>query len=69
MQIAAAVTGFGSNRILVDSLFVGDCESCEPMHFSGDVDGDGDVDFTDFSVLAGNFTGAIRPPAPPATGG
>ena len=25
----------------------------------GDVDGDGDVDFTDFSVLSGNFTGTL----------
>ena len=27
----------------------------------GDFDGDGDVDFTDFSVLSGNFTGTLEP--------
>ena len=31
----------------------------------GDIDGDGDVDFTDFSILAGNFTGTLEP----STGG
>jgi hypothetical protein len=35
-----------------------------PMPISGllgDIDGDGDVDFTDFSALAGNFTGTVAP--------
>lgn len=29
----------------------------------GDTDGDGDVDFTDFSVLAFEFSGTITAPA------
>lgn len=28
----------------------------------GDIDGDGDVDFADFSILSGHFTGTITPP-------
>ena len=35
----------------------------------GDLDGDCDVDFGDFSTLAANFTGTITPPAPPGTAG
>jgi len=29
----------------------------------GDIDGDGDIDFTDFSTLAGHFTGTLSPSA------
>jgi len=35
----------------------------------GDTDHDGDVEFVEFSSLAGNFTGNITPPAPRSTGG
>jgi len=61
--------GFGPNRILMDNLFVGDCDDCVLPPLPGDLDGDGDVDFGDFSVLAGNLTGTVTPPEPPGTGG